>query len=95
MSSSSLAHLSQNEIFLSFPFISVLALPNYISLIRVLISSNNCRELYGSLPDVVVPLMYIDKTTQKVLIMEWVDVNFFLLPLIAFYLVSSYALLSN
>ncbi|KMS95426.1 hypothetical protein BVRB_008340 [Beta vulgaris subsp. vulgaris] len=31
------------------------------------------RELYGSLPDVVVPLMYIDKTTQKVLIMEWVD----------------------
>lgn len=31
------------------------------------------RELYGDLPDVVVPQMYIEKTTQKVLIMEWVE----------------------
>lgn len=31
------------------------------------------RELYGSLPDVVVPQMYIERTTQKVLIMEWVE----------------------
>ncbi|XP_021737679.1 uncharacterized aarF domain-containing protein kinase At1g71810, chloroplastic-like [Chenopodium quinoa] len=31
------------------------------------------RELYGGLPDVVVPQMYIDKTTQKVLIMEWIE----------------------
>lgn len=31
------------------------------------------RELYGGLPDVVVPQMYIDKTTQRVLVMEWVE----------------------
>ncbi|KNA23827.1 hypothetical protein SOVF_019720 [Spinacia oleracea] len=31
------------------------------------------KELYGCLPDVVVPQMYTDKTTQKVLIMEWVE----------------------
>uniref|UniRef100_A0A7C8YWW8 Protein kinase domain-containing protein n=1 Tax=Opuntia streptacantha TaxID=393608 RepID=A0A7C8YWW8_OPUST len=31
------------------------------------------RELYGSLPDVVVPQMYMEKTTQRVLIMEWVE----------------------
>ncbi|XP_057550217.1 uncharacterized aarF domain-containing protein kinase At1g71810, chloroplastic isoform X1 [Amaranthus tricolor] len=31
------------------------------------------RNLYGGLPDVVVPQMYIDKTTQKVLIMDWVE----------------------
>ncbi|GAB2290500.1 hypothetical protein Dimus_024777 [Dionaea muscipula] len=30
------------------------------------------RELYGGLPDVFVPRMYIDKSTNKVLLMEWV-----------------------
>ncbi|KAH9618054.1 hypothetical protein KSS87_019065 [Heliosperma pusillum] len=32
-----------------------------------------CRELYGGLPDVVVPHMYIEKTTPRVLIMEWIE----------------------
>ncbi|XP_074264409.1 putative aarF domain-containing protein kinase At1g71810, chloroplastic isoform X1 [Silene latifolia] len=31
------------------------------------------RELYGGLPDVVVPHMYIEKTTPRVLIMEWIE----------------------
>ncbi|XP_075495455.1 putative aarF domain-containing protein kinase At1g71810, chloroplastic [Primulina tabacum] len=31
------------------------------------------RQLYGSIQDVVVPEMYIDQTTSKVLIMQWVE----------------------
>ncbi|KAL8144329.1 hypothetical protein V2J09_017361 [Rumex salicifolius] len=31
------------------------------------------RELYGNLQDVMVPFMYMDVTTQKVLVMEWVE----------------------
>ncbi|KAF1884591.1 hypothetical protein Lal_00028472 [Lupinus albus] len=31
------------------------------------------RELYGSIPDVVVPLMYTEYTTRKVLVMEWIE----------------------
>ncbi|PON48975.1 Tyrosine-protein kinase [Parasponia andersonii] len=31
------------------------------------------RQLYGSLPDVVVPEMYVGQTTRQVLIMEWVE----------------------
>ncbi|KAL5560070.1 hypothetical protein UlMin_036281 [Ulmus minor] len=31
------------------------------------------RQLYGSIPDVLVPQMYIDQTTRRVLIMEWVE----------------------
>ncbi|KAI4352797.1 hypothetical protein L6164_007016 [Bauhinia variegata] len=31
------------------------------------------RKLYGSIPDVKVPLMYKDHTTRKVLVMEWVE----------------------
>ncbi|KAK9740777.1 hypothetical protein RND81_03G059300 [Saponaria officinalis] len=31
------------------------------------------RELYGGLQDVVVPHMYIEKTTPRVLIMEWIE----------------------
>ncbi|CAL0333366.1 unnamed protein product [Lupinus luteus] len=31
------------------------------------------RELYGSIPDVVVPLMYKEYTTRKVLVMEWIE----------------------
>ncbi|XP_020959040.1 uncharacterized aarF domain-containing protein kinase At1g71810, chloroplastic isoform X3 [Arachis ipaensis] len=33
------------------------------------------RQLYGSIPDVVIPLMYMDYTTRKVLVMEWVEGN--------------------
>ncbi|KAL1357799.1 uncharacterized aarF domain-containing protein kinase At1g71810, chloroplastic isoform X2 [Arachis hypogaea] len=33
------------------------------------------RQLYGSIPDVVIPLMYKDYTTRKVLVMEWVEGN--------------------
>lgn len=40
------------------------------------------RELYGSLKDVLVPNMYIDKTTRKVITMQWMEVRFFY----AFYL---------
>ncbi|XP_027336231.1 uncharacterized aarF domain-containing protein kinase At1g71810, chloroplastic isoform X3 [Abrus precatorius] len=31
------------------------------------------RNLYGSIPDVVVPLMYMKYTTRKVLVMEWIE----------------------
>ncbi|KAK7277358.1 hypothetical protein RIF29_18509 [Crotalaria pallida] len=31
------------------------------------------RRLYGSIPDVVVPLMYTEYTTRKVLVMEWIE----------------------
>ncbi|RYQ94586.1 hypothetical protein Ahy_B08g089527 isoform E [Arachis hypogaea] len=31
------------------------------------------RQLCGSIPDVVIPLMYKDYTTHKVLVMEWVE----------------------
>ncbi|MED6112312.1 hypothetical protein PIB30_060592 [Stylosanthes scabra] len=31
------------------------------------------RQLYGSIPDVVIPVMYKDYTTRKVLVMEWVE----------------------
>ncbi|KAJ9567527.1 hypothetical protein OSB04_003493 [Centaurea solstitialis] len=31
------------------------------------------RELYGSLKDVLVPDMYIEKTTRKVLTMQWIE----------------------
>ncbi|KAG5059431.1 hypothetical protein JHK87_000460 [Glycine soja] len=33
------------------------------------------RNLYGSIPDVVVPLMYTEYTTRKVLVMEWIEVR--------------------
>ncbi|KAG5068085.1 hypothetical protein JHK85_000462 [Glycine max] len=32
-------------------------------------------NLYGSIPDVVVPLMYTEYTTRKVLVMEWIEVR--------------------
>lgn len=32
------------------------------------------RKLYGSIQDVVVPLMYMEYTTRKVLVMEWIEV---------------------
>lgn len=32
------------------------------------------RNLYGSIQDVVVPLMYTEYTTRKVLVMEWIEV---------------------
>lgn len=32
------------------------------------------RQLYGDLQDVVVPEMYLDKTTRRVLVMDWVEV---------------------
>lgn len=31
------------------------------------------RQLYGDLQDVVVPEMYLDKTTRRVLVMDWVE----------------------
>ncbi|QCD94428.1 hypothetical protein DEO72_LG5g2512 [Vigna unguiculata] len=31
------------------------------------------RNLYGSIEDVVVPLMYMEYTTRKVLVMEWIE----------------------
>lgn len=31
------------------------------------------RNLYGSIQDVVVPLMYTEYTTRKVLVMEWIE----------------------
>ncbi|KAI9199975.1 hypothetical protein LWI28_000963 [Acer negundo] len=31
------------------------------------------RQLYGGLPDVLVPYMYAEKTTRKVLTMQWVE----------------------
>ncbi|KAK9271169.1 hypothetical protein L1049_026758 [Liquidambar formosana] len=33
------------------------------------------RQLYGGLQDVLVPKMYVEQTTRKVLIMEWVEGN--------------------
>ena len=32
------------------------------------------RHLYGGLPDVLVPKMYVEHSTRKVLVMEWVKV---------------------
>lgn len=37
------------------------------------------RNLYGSIQDVVVPLMYTEYTTRKVLVMEWIEVLYHLL----------------
>lgn len=37
------------------------------------------RELYGSIPDVAVPLMFTDYTTRKVLVMEWIEVFYWFL----------------
>ncbi|KAB1220770.1 hypothetical protein CJ030_MR3G015523 [Morella rubra] len=31
------------------------------------------RQLYGTIPDVVVPKMYMEHTTRKILVMEWVE----------------------
>ncbi|XP_021820482.1 uncharacterized aarF domain-containing protein kinase At1g71810, chloroplastic isoform X2 [Prunus avium] len=31
------------------------------------------RQLYGGIPDVLVPEMYLDYTTRRVLVMEWVE----------------------
>jgi len=36
------------------------------------------RNLYGSIQDVVVPLMYTEYTTRKVLVMEWIEVLYHL-----------------
>lgn len=33
------------------------------------------RQLYGSITDVVVPEMYVEQTTGRVLTMEWIEVN--------------------
>lgn len=33
------------------------------------------RELYGGLTDVIVPDMYIERTSRKVLTMQWIEVN--------------------
>lgn len=35
------------------------------------------RKLYGGIQDVLVPEMYMKLTTQKVLVMEWVEVLLF------------------
>ncbi|MED6122329.1 hypothetical protein PIB30_038718 [Stylosanthes scabra] len=35
--------------------------------------SSSGKQLYGSIPDVVIPVMYKDYTTRKVLVMEWVE----------------------
>lgn len=32
------------------------------------------RELYGGIKDVIVPKMFTNQTTRKVLIMEWLEV---------------------
>lgn len=37
------------------------------------------RQLYGSINDVVVPEMYVEQTTGRVLTMQWVEVVLFLL----------------
>lgn len=31
------------------------------------------RKLYGGIEDVLVPYMYLENTTRKVLVMEWVE----------------------
>lgn len=31
------------------------------------------RELYGGIEDVLVPYMYLENTTRRVLVMEWVE----------------------
>jgi hypothetical protein len=36
------------------------------------------RNLYGSIQDVVVPLMYTEYTTRKVIVMEWIEVLYHL-----------------
>nr|XP_023922712.1 uncharacterized aarF domain-containing protein kinase At1g71810, chloroplastic isoform X2 [Quercus suber] len=33
------------------------------------------RQLYGGLPDVLVPKMFVEHSTRKVLVMEWVEVG--------------------
>ena len=32
------------------------------------------RKLYGAIEDVTVPNMYVENTTRRVLVMEWVEV---------------------
>lgn len=56
-----------------------------ISCVLLSFSTSQCimnvvvgRNLYGSIKDVVVPLMYMDYTTRKVLVMEWIEVLYHL-----------------
>lgn len=35
------------------------------------------RQLYGDIQDVLVPQMYVEQTTRKVLLMEWIEVFLF------------------
>lgn len=44
-------------------------------LVKKLTSVLDNRKLYGELQDVCVPYMYLDKTSRRVLIMEWVQVK--------------------
>lgn len=46
----------------------------YISTLLSFSSLIIYRELYGGLKDVLVPEMYSDLTSQRVLMMEWVEV---------------------
>lgn len=36
------------------------------------------RQLYGTIPDVMVPEMYVEHTARRVLVMQWVEVFFIL-----------------
>ena len=42
------------------------------------LSSCGCRfrKMFGKLPDVVIPEMYSELTSRRVLVMEWVEVHF-------------------
>lgn len=45
---------------------------------EIVLSACGCgfRKLFGKLPDVVIPEMYSELTSRRVLVMEWVEVRF-------------------
>lgn len=45
---------------------------------EIVLSSCGCgfRKMFGKLPDVVIPEMYSELTSRRVLVMEWVEVHF-------------------
>ncbi|KZV43068.1 hypothetical protein F511_04460 [Dorcoceras hygrometricum] len=53
--------------------LDILILRYLTGLIRIAGKFNTDLQLYGSIQDIVVPEMYIDHTTSKVLIMQWVE----------------------
>ena len=68
-------HLSMVTPMYATPTVCYLwSLENDISIMCPCIHSS--RELYGNLKDVLVPDMYIEKTTRKVLTMQWIEVSF-------------------